>query len=214
MPPGWKTNHFGWGPCRAHADEFVHDGWVVAVTMAREEQITPWDALLKSVRLAAGRVTWVDEQLDAAVRANDGDMAQPAVTRWLQESRLERTLMAKVSKAAIDGGVAERMVRQVELEGQLVAEAIVHALDVLDLTADQRAQALTAAHQRLLSAGDSQTATVHGTVLHDDSGRSRTTSGPPDHSTDHESPAGPDNPIHPDLEPDDGPGGSEGDNAD
>ena len=45
----------------------------MALEIAREEHITPWDALLKSVRLAAGRVSWVDEQLTQAVRANDGD---------------------------------------------------------------------------------------------------------------------------------------------
>jgi len=147
----------------------------VALEIAREEHITPWDALLKSVRLAAGRVSWVDEQLTQAVRANDGDMNQPNVAKWLKESRLERTLLAKMGKAAIDAGVAERMVRQVELEGQLVAEALVHALDVLELTAEQRTIALEAAHARLLSASGSQTLVVQGTVLHDDSGTSRNT---------------------------------------
>src|SRR5213079_1408474 len=125
--------------------------------IAREEHITPWDALLKSVRLAAGRVSWVDEQLTQAVRANDGDMNQPNVAKWLKESRLERTLLAKMGKAAIDAGVAERMVRQVELEGQLVAEALVHALDVLELNAEQRTIAPKAAHAHALTQSGTQT---------------------------------------------------------
>lgn len=150
----------------------------MALEIAREEHITPWDALLKSVRLAAGRVSWVDDQLALAVRQNDGDMNQPNVAKWLKESRLERTLLAKMGKAAIDAGVAERMVRQVELEGQLVAEALVHALDVLELTSEQRTLALEAAHARLLSASGNQTLVVQGTVLHDDSGTSRTTNPP------------------------------------
>ena len=183
MPPGYGTAHRGFGPCRSHGNRDEHEGWIVALEIAREEHITPWDALLKSVRLAAGRVSWVDEQLTQAVRANDGDMNQPNVAKWLKESRLERTLLAKMGKAAIDAGVAERMVRQVELEGQLVAEALVHALDVLELTAEQRTIALEAAHARLLSASGSQTLVVQGTVLHDDSGTSRNTnpdSSPPD----------------------------------
>jgi hypothetical protein len=165
---GQGTAHAGYGPCITHADDDVHEGWVSALDVARELNISPWDALLKNVRLAAGRVAWVDEQLRAVVAANDGDMSVPVVARWLKESRLERTLMAKMAKAAIDGGVAERMVRQVELEGQLVAAAVVAALDKLELTSEQRTLALEAAHAQLLSAELDQSTTVLGTVIKDE----------------------------------------------
>lgn len=171
MMAGDGTFHFGYGPCKSHGDKELHEGWVSALDVARELNISPWEALLKNVRLAAGRVAWVDEQLSEVVRSNDGDMNKPEVARWLKESRLERTLMAKMAKAAIDGGVAERMVRQVELEGQLVATAVIAALDKLDfLTTDQRTLALEAAHQKLLSAEDDQTTTIHGhgSKLHDE----------------------------------------------
>lgn len=167
---GANTAHAGYGPCRSHADADVHEGWVSALDVARELNISPWEALLKNVRLAAGRVAWVDGQLSEAVSRNDGDMQKPEVARWLKESRLERTLMAKMAKAAIDGGVAERMVRQVELEGQLVAAAVVAALDKLELTIEQRTLALETAHQHLLSLEEDQTTTIHGhgSKLHDD----------------------------------------------
>lgn len=171
MVAGDGTRHFGYGPCKSHGDKDLHEGWVSALDVARELNISPWEALLKNVRLAAGRVAWVDEQLSEAVRANDGDMNKPEIARWLKESRLERTLMAKMAKAAIDGGVAERLVRQTELEGQLVAAALIAALDKLDfLTTEQRTLALEAAHQKLLSIEDDQTITVHdhGTKLYDD----------------------------------------------
>lgn len=170
MLAGEGTAHAGYGPCKTHATRDVHEGWVAALEVARELNINPWEALLKNVRLAAGRVAWVDEQLSEAVRRNDGDMQKPEIARWLKESRLERTLMAKMAKAAIDGGVAERMVRQVELEGQLVAAAVLAALDKLELTTDQRTLALEAAHQQLLSAEPDQTTTVtgHGSKLHDE----------------------------------------------
>lgn len=171
MRAGWGTEHAGYGPCRTHGSKDVHEGWVSALDVARELNISPWEALLKNVRLAAGRVAWTDEQLSEAVRKNDGDMNKPEIARWLKESRLERTLMAKMAKAAIDGGVAERLVRQTELEGQLVAAAVIAALDRLDfLTTEQRTAALDAAHQRLLSAEEDQTTTIHdhGTKLHDD----------------------------------------------
>jgi hypothetical protein len=171
MVAGDGTFHFGHGPCKSHGDRELHEGWVAAMDVAREYDITPWEALLKNVRLAAGRVGWVDEQLSEAVRKNDGDMNKPEIARWLKESRLERTLMAKMAKAAIDGGVAERLVRQTELEGQLVAAAVIAALDRLDfLTTEQRTAALDAAHQKLLSGDDDQSVTIHdhGTRLHDD----------------------------------------------
>lgn len=170
MAAGDGTHHFGYGPCKSHGDKDLHEGWVSALDVARELDINPWEALLKNVRLAAGRVAWVDDQLSEAVRRNDGDMNKPEIARWLKESRLERTLMAKMAKAAIDGGVAERMVRQVELEGQLVAAAVIAALDKLELTTDQRTLALEAAHQQLLSAEQDQTTTVngHGSKLYDE----------------------------------------------
>lgn len=169
MVAGNGTFHFGYGPCKSHGDKELHEGWVAALEVARELNISPWEALLKNVRLAAGRVAWVDDQLSEVVRKNDGDMNKPEVARWLKESRMERTLMAKMAKAAIDGGVAERLVRQVELEGQLVAAAVVAALDSLELTSDQRTLALEAAHAQLLSvdAGE-QGAVVQGTILRDE----------------------------------------------
>lgn len=118
--------------------------------VARELQVSPWDALLLSTRLAAGRVAWVDMQLTEATREHDGDMSAGPVLRWLKESRLERTLLARTAKAAVDAGVAERLVRQVELEGRLVAEVLGRTLDALELTAEQRQTAFATAHRELL----------------------------------------------------------------
>lgn len=119
--------------------------------VARELNITPWDALLKSVRVAAGRAAWVDAQLADAVRRNDGEPGAPEVKGWLRESRDERMIMSRVAKAAIDAGVAERMVRQTELEGEIVAEVIGRVLDKLDLPQEKRVLAFDEAHRQLLA---------------------------------------------------------------
>lgn len=118
--------------------------------VARELDVSPWEALLKATRLAAGRVAWVDAQLLEATRAADGDPGSVTVRRWLDESRRERSLMARTAKAAVDAGVAERLVRQVELEGRLVAEVLGRTLDALELTAEQRQTAFATAHRELL----------------------------------------------------------------
>lgn len=118
--------------------------------VAAELDVSPWDALLLSVRKAAGRVAWIEYQLTDSVRRNDGDMACAEVKGWLKESRDERTLMAKMAKAAIDAGVAERMVRNVEMEGQIVAEVIGRVIDRLNLAPDVRMLAFEEAHRQLL----------------------------------------------------------------
>lgn len=154
--PGENTPHAGWGFCRSHTNRHTERIWAMAFDVARELEISPWEALLRSVKLAAGRVAWVDEQLRAATQptvggADDGqEVDQQAVARWLAESRKERTLLARSAKAAIDGGVAERLVRQVELEGELVAEVLGRTLDALELSDEQRILAFNTAHRVLL----------------------------------------------------------------
>lgn len=123
----------------------------MALEVARELNVSPWDALLLAVRRAAGRVQWVDEQLTLATRENDGDMLARPVARWLDESRRERALLARTAKAAIDAGVAERLVRHVELEGQVIARVVASVLDQLELDVDQRSRAFAVAQQELLT---------------------------------------------------------------
>lgn len=123
----------------------------MALRAAREVDLTPWEALLRAVRLAAGRVEWVDEQLEDSVRRADGDVVgSPAVQTWLELSRRERVLMYRTAKAAVDAGLAAEYVRQTQLEGRIVAEVIGRALDVLELTQDQRTEVFTEAQRQLL----------------------------------------------------------------
>jgi hypothetical protein len=122
----------------------------MALEVARELDVSPWEALVLAVRRAAGRVAWVDEQLTLATRECDGNSLATPVVRWLAESRRERALLARTAKAAVDAGVAERLVRQVELEGRVVAEVLGRVLDRLELDPDQRRLAFEEAHTQLL----------------------------------------------------------------
>lgn len=119
--------------------------------IARELDVTPWEALIKSVKIAAARAAWVDQQLADSVRRNDGEPSASEVKSWLKESRMERTLLARMAKAAVDAGVAERLVRQTELEGEIVAEVIGRVLDKLGLPPEQRVLAFDEAHRQLLA---------------------------------------------------------------
>jgi hypothetical protein len=171
---GAGTEHVGYGACVYHGGEEprVKEAWRMAIGIAQELNVSPWDALLLEVRRSAGRCRWLDERLHVtnvrederatlarALEADDDPEAppdpglSPALRRLLGESRAERRHLAVVSKAAIDAGVAERVVRQLELEGGLVAAAIVAGLDLLDLTPEQRGDALAAAHAHLTAIG-------------------------------------------------------------
>jgi hypothetical protein len=138
--------------------------------VAAELDVTPWEAILKSVRLAAGRVAWVDEQLARAVKesttaANDGDEPDGRVHLWLTESRKERTLLARFAKAAVDAGVAERQVRNAELEGQIIATVVGRVIDRLDLSPELRVTAFQEAHVALAALEDPNAGatTIEGT---------------------------------------------------
>lgn len=141
----------GLGYCLQHSNTAAEELWSEAVDIARELNISPWDALLKAVRVAAARAAWVDAQLAEAVRRNDGEPGAAEVKSWLKESRDERLIMSRVAKAALDAGVAERLVRNVELEGEIVAEVIGRVLDKLGLPAEQRVLAFDEAHRQLLA---------------------------------------------------------------
>lgn len=137
------------------------------MNVADELDVSPWDSLLTEVKVSTGRIAWIDSRLQDAVKADDEkrileQIEHPeyppsvglgaGVKELLIESRAERRHRATVSKAAIDAGVAERLVRSLENEGLLVAKAIIAGLDALSfLSVEQRTVAVAAAHAALLS---------------------------------------------------------------
>jgi hypothetical protein len=137
--------------------------WLMAMEIADSRNITPWDALLLAVRRRAARVQWVDAQVQAVLAKHNMDdtltpedkaIAPPEVLEWLEESRREEVLMIRSAKLAIDAGVAEAVVRRLELEGKLVTNALIAGLDSLELTPEQRMNALATMHKQLMSGID------------------------------------------------------------
>lgn len=125
--------------------------------LAEELDINPLEALLQQVRVAGAHASWADMQLRAAIKTAESDGYAPgdeptdAVAKWMVESRKERTLFAKISKAAVDAGVAAALVARVDLESTAAAEAVLAAVDVLALGPEERMRALSAAQDRLLA---------------------------------------------------------------
>lgn len=168
-PAGRGTDHLGYGKCKKHGGTSLVNRLQAAkqealeisanMVMGLPLDITPMDALLWCVKIAAGEVAyccWRIEQLthDEAVGNpqsilfreggriwQERTVHAPELHIWIQARHgcLER--LARFSKLALDAGVAERQIRLVEQAGEGLATAIRSILDKLELTADQEARA-------------------------------------------------------------------------
>ena len=156
-PAGLGTHHLGHGTCSRHGGAWPQSEhmWRTAIDIARQQDMSPTDALISLVKVAMGRGAYVDSVLSELMRrhiAEGGDpLVPPAdIHPWLKESRNERNLGARTAKAAVDAGVMQALAQRLDLEGALVADAVAAALDAVDLTPEQRMAALNAAQNRLM----------------------------------------------------------------
>lgn len=156
---GQGTVHAGAGRCVAHGGAKrrgrAEGAWAMAHAFARELDCSPWEALLRAVRIAAGKVAYCEWVLSQATndlelegrfgRSEEGglllhpDTGDPLgggqlrdLSWWVQKSELWTDRLARYGKMAIDAGVAERLVQQVEVEGQAVGRVLSSALGELE----------------------------------------------------------------------------------
>jgi len=104
--------------------------------IARRLNVTPWQALLEEVKRSAGTLAWLDWKVGQAETdeelVGDGPMAE-----FVRMRSRERVHLARVSKMALDAGVAERLVAQYETEAQDMARFVLTTLEQLGLTEQQ-----------------------------------------------------------------------------
>lgn len=149
LPAGYSTGHSGYGHCRYHASSNEDRIWRMAITQGRQLEVTPWEALLTAVRLAAGAVERTESML-SVIESRSGDDITSALRYWRDQSQRERRELSRAARDAIAAGVAEQIVRQSQVEGQLVATALVQALNAVPgMTQEQRVAALASAHDYL-----------------------------------------------------------------
>ena len=165
---GAGTEHAGVGACWQHGGNSEagrrEGAWIVAHGFARALDVTPWEALLTAVKIAAGRVAWIESKLGTAY--SDRQLEPPGedsgragragedgdnLNYWVKQSEVWHDRLARVSKLAIDAGVAERLVRQLELEAQLMLRATQLTLDELGLDDEVRQRALGIMSRNLLA---------------------------------------------------------------
>lgn len=110
--------------------------------------ITPWDALLEEVRALAGQVAFLDWKIGSITRVGGDDAlldgGEAGAARWMEMRTDRGDRLARVSKMAIDAGVAQMLLQRVELQGELLyraaSEGIAAAVDRLNLPLDEEAQ--------------------------------------------------------------------------
>ena len=111
--------------------------------------LTPWDALLEVVQSLGGQVAFLRQKVgdvarvggdDSLLRSDEGTGA----ARWVEMLRDRELELARVSKMAIDAGVAQVLVNRVQLQGELLyrasQEGVRAAVERLSLPLDEEAQ--------------------------------------------------------------------------
>lgn len=153
---GQGTDHEGVGLCYEHGGIYgvgkVQGAILMANAYAQELNVTPWEALLSQVRLLANQVEWLKIRVrDAESKGNDAAIRPGGPDYdWvlMLEARGER--LAKVSKMAIDAGVAERLVKQIELEAEAMFRAALTGLDAAGIEGEAREKFLASMSGKLL----------------------------------------------------------------
>jgi len=120
-----------------------HAARTAVATYGLPVDIDPQQAILDELARTAGHVQWLGAVVAAmdpaalvwgTTRASTPDLgarrpelsisAQAAPSVWLTLYRQEREHLAKVAKAALDAGIAERQVRLAEQQARMLAEVV------------------------------------------------------------------------------------------
>lgn len=147
---GWGTDHPGTGRCKlhggstpAHTTAARYEQALAAVaTYGLPRDIDPAAALLEEVHRTAGHVAWLaskireldDDDLtwgitqetekNAAMFVGTDRKSQAKPSVWLELYHRERRHLVRVTKAALDAGISERLVRLAERQGTMLADVI------------------------------------------------------------------------------------------
>lgn len=140
------------------------------IPVSGEVDIAPWGSLISEVRRSGHRVVWLDERVEAEVKAEADLAAQEhdweadkfryarlaqsrELREWIKLSREERAHGAQVARAAVSAGLSEKYISSVQAEGMMIARTLQRALQAANLTDEQWAAATTELRSALAEVG-------------------------------------------------------------
>lgn len=146
-PAGWGTDHPGHGNCKLHGGATTNGRKAAQKEIAKEavaryglpREVDPDEALLEEVHRTAGHVAWLGEVVAKLQKdeltygitkvkelADGGEEVErkAAPNVWLRLYQDERDRLARVCKAALDAGIAERRVRIAEQQAEQLARVV------------------------------------------------------------------------------------------
>jgi hypothetical protein len=155
--PGWGTNHLGIGACKQHGGSTPNHELSAARAQAQGfmaahldlPEVDPLQAMLYTVRRTSQIAMYCRLRVGAVEQ--DEQVRDGQVHIW---ARLEVEALRELnrfSKAAVDAGVAERLVRVAERDGERLAMAFSDALAVMGdaVTPELRAKAVRVYSDRI-----------------------------------------------------------------
>lgn len=151
---GAGTNHRGSGRCASHGGA-SRNGVIYAARseiqklVLDDPTINPYSVLEGSIRRSWAEVLWLQEKMAQADGEDPTGVSSVALYQKLYGEWMDRA--GKMSKMAMDAGVAERTVRLQEQQGQLLAQAIRTIFDGLGLTKAQQSKAPQLVRSTLLA---------------------------------------------------------------
>lgn len=164
---GAGTPHRGVGLCWQHEGSRTREGaWIMAHAFARALDVTPWEGLLTAVKIAAGKVAFCEHKIGTATEDRQleppvkGCISEAGRTQdedgtnlwlWVKQAELWHDKLAKVSALAIQQGVAEKLVRQLETEARIMLQATHRTLDELGFSDEVKQRAVVIMSRNLLA---------------------------------------------------------------
>jgi hypothetical protein len=157
---GGGTEHKGYGKCKFHGgntpnhikNAIIAEAEAEMVKLGYPIEVHPLQALLQMLYISYGHVAWLSEEVG---KMDDLSSRESLLLLSIYNSERDRT--AKVAKACLDSGVAERQIQLAEQYGNLLANMLQAVFDdpELRMTAKQRAAlpAVLPKHLRVIEGG-------------------------------------------------------------
>lgn len=125
----------------------------MAHAFAQAMKVSPWEALLGQLYLLQGQVAWLTAKVaqapddEALQRFTLGENGEEAYGPWVELLEQRGDRLTRVAKMAIDAGIAERMVMQIEDDAQRLYLATKAAAKRLGLDEDRELELVAAIAQ-------------------------------------------------------------------